>query len=593
MKRFFKYLFVTASGAFLGLALFILIGVAIITSIIAASSSSTIDIKEKSVLLIRLNQPIEELSESNPLGSISPMNSDGGTIGLHDILFAIKQAQNDSNIKGIVLYMDMIQAGYSTILEIRKALESFKNTGKFIYAYSDVYTQKSYLLASVATKVYINPQGMFELTGISSQFVSFKDLLQKIGIQPVVFKAGKYKSYVEVFTQNTMSKENREQIQSLVSNIWNTYTSQISQTRTHISKPLSTIADSILVWNAESSYTLGLTDSLVYYNDFIEIVKQSIALPSKDDISFIALESYISHCNEIQKQKKSESKATIALIVGSGTIQPGKGDYSNIYSESFCKLIRDARKDSTVKAIVLRINSGGGSALASESIWHEVSLAAQTKPTIVSMGDVAASGGYYIACPAHVIVAEPTTITGSIGVFGMLFNTQELFKKIGVSIDTIKSNSYADLGSPARPMSNYETAVISKNIEQTYTTFKQRVAKGRKLSLSQVEEIAQGRVWCGKDALRIGLVDTLGGVQTAIAIANTKAKLNGTYTLKLYPEEKSTLEILIDKMTGNQSLLQEIETLLGKEIGTIAKTIEYIPQQKGVYMQLPYILKFD
>lgn len=593
MKRFFKYLFVTASGAFLGLTLFVLILFAIFAGIIASSSSSEVKISKKSVLLIRLNHPIQELSESNPFESFSPIGSDGSVLGVHDILYAIDHAKTDKNIEGIVLYTDVIQAGYSTIYEIRNALIEFKKSGKFIYSYSDVYTQKSYLLASVANKIYINPQGMFELTGISSQFVSFKDLLQKIGVEPVIFKAGKYKSFVEPFTSNTMSAENREQMKALVLNVWNSYTTSVTNNRTNIHKPISTIADSLLVWNAQSSFDLGLTDSLVYYNEYIDILKKKIAINNTDDISFVALNSYITHCNVIRKNNINDNKNTIAVIVGSGSIQMGKGDYTDIYSESFSKLISDARKDSSVKAIVLRINSGGGSALASEAIWHEVSLAAQTKPTIVSMGDVAASGGYYIACPAHVIVAEPTTITGSIGVFGMLINTQELFKKIGVSIDTVKSSSYADLGSPARKVTSYEHAIISKNIEQTYTTFKQRVAEGRNLTLLNVEEIAQGRVWCGTDALRIGLIDTLGGINTAIEIANKKAQLQGNYTIQIYPEQKSTLEQIMDKMSGGQSFSKEIEALFGSEIGALAKTIKDVPQQKGIYMQLPYILKIE
>ncbi|HOS83669.1 MAG TPA: signal peptide peptidase SppA [Bacteroidales bacterium] len=592
MKRFFKYLFVTASGTFLGLALFVLIIFIVIAGIITSSNTTDIEIKDKSVLLIRLHEPIQELSETNPFQGISPLSDNSSILGIHDILLAIKHAKTDTQISGIVLHTDIIQAGYTTLNEIRKALLDFKTSGKFIYAYSDMYTQKSYLLASVADSIFINPQGMFELSGISSQFVSFKNLLDKIGVEPVVFKVGKYKSYVESFTSNTMSAENREQIQALVSNLWKKYTESIQTQRSHIKKPLSIIADSLLVWNAENSYALGLTDSLLYYNDFITTLKKRIAIEQKDDISFVTLDSYIPMCREIEKTN-NQNKNTIALIVGSGTIQSGKGDNTGIYSESFCELIRNARKDSTVKAIILRINSGGGSALASESIWHEVSLAAQAKPTIVSMGDVAASGGYYIACPAHVIVAESTTITGSIGVFGMLFNTQELFNKIGVSIDTVNSSSYADLGSPARKVSSYEYAVISKNIENTYTTFKERVAQGRKLSVQQVETIAQGRVWSGTDALKIGLIDTIGGVNTAIAIADKKAQLGGNYNLQIYPEQKSAIEIILDKISGQQSLSKEIEALFGKEIAQISTLTKEIPKQQGIYMQLPYILKIN
>lgn len=593
MKRFFKYLLVTITGTFLGIVCFILLIAAIVGGIVAFSSDSTLDIKEKSVLIIRLDEPIKEVSSFNPFSNLTPFGGESAVIGLHDIINAINTAATDKNISGIVLYTDMIQAGYSSVFEIREALIKFKKSGKFIMSYGDMYSQKSYLLASVADKVCINPEGMFELTGISSQFVSFKNLLGKIGVKPIVFRAGKYKSFAESFTSERMSPENKEQVKALVQTIWTEYTASIESKRSNITKPISTLADSLLIWNAESSYEFGLTDTLVYYDEFIDIVKKKNNTKKSDDIETVNFTDYIQHCNQIQKNTDEEPNNEIAIIYAAGSINMGEGDENSIGSESLSKYIRDARKDDKIKAIVLRINSGGGSALASEAIWREMYLAAKVKPTIVSMGDVAASGGYYIAAPANVIVANPTTITGSIGVFGMLFNSEDLFNKIGIAIDTVKTNKSSDFGSPVRPISDYESMVISKSIDKTYTVFKKRVSEGRKLSMDAVQEIAQGRVWSGVDAKKIGLVDTLGGMELAISIAAKKAKISTNYTIKNIPEMKSPFDKIMDKMSGKQSFTAEIQEVLGTEFGGLYYLLQEVPREKGMYMQMPYILKIE
>lgn len=593
MKRFFKYLLVTITGTFLGIVCFILLIAAIIGGIVAFSSDSSLNLKEKSVLVIRLDEPIKEASSFNPFSNLTPFGGETSVIGLHDIINAINTAATDKNITGIVLYTSMIQAGYSSVFEIREALIKFKKSGKFIMSYGDMYSQKSYLLASVADKVCINPEGMFELSGISSQFVSFKNLLGKIGVKPIVFRAGKYKSFAESFTSERMSPENKEQVKALVGTIWKEYTASIEAKRSNISKPISTLADSLLIWNAQSSYDFGITDTLVYYDEFIDIVKKKNNTKKSDDIETVNFTDYIQHCNQIQKNTEDEPKNEIALIYAAGSINMGEGDENSIGSESLSKYIRDARKDDKIKAIVLRINSGGGSALASEAIWREMYLAAKAKPTIVSMGDVAASGGYYIAAPAHVIVANPTTITGSIGVFGMLFNSEDLFNKIGIAIDTVKTNKSSDFGSPVRPISDYESMIISKSIDKTYTVFKKRVSEGRKLSMNAVQEIAQGRVWSGVDAKKIGLVDTLGGMELAISIAAKKAKISSNYTIKNIPETKSPFDKIMDKMSGKQSFTAEIQEVLGTEFGGLYYLLQEVPREKGMYMQMPYLLKIE
>ena len=592
MKKFFKYLFVTFSGTLLGLIFFFLILAGIIGGIIA-SKTSTVTIKDKSVLVIRLHEPILEVSTYNPFSSLSPFSNNKSVIGLRDVLHAISEASTNPNIKGIVLYTEMIQSGYSTVNEIREALITFKKSGKFIYSYGDVYSQKSYLLASVSDKIYANPEGMFELTGITSQFVSYKNLLEKIGIKPVVFRCGKYKSFVEPFTSEKMSAENKEQVTALIQNIWGNFVTNIEKARYPLKTTISTIADSLLVWDARSAYDFGLVDSLVYYDEFTQIIKQKIGIPKTDAISFVSLQNYIQYTLEKEATNDETKTPQIAVIVAAGGINLGKGDENSIGSETVSKYIRDARLDKSVKGIVLRINSGGGSALASEAIWREMKLAADTKPTIVSMGDVAASGGYYIAAPAHVIVANPTTITGSIGVFGMLINSEDLLKKIGVSIDTVKSSNYSDIGSPIRPISDYETMIITKGIDKTYDLFKKRVAEGRKMPISKVEKIAQGRVWSGTDALKIGLVDTLGDISVAITIAAKKAGIYKSYSVKNIPEAKSQFDQVMDMLSNKEVVANEIHTMLGDEFSSLFYLLKEVPREKGIYMQLPYILKIQ
>lgn len=585
IKRFFKYLVVTTFGTFLGLLLFIIFIISILTAISSGIEKKDVQIKPQSVLLINLNEPIEEISDTNPLESVPLIGSQTSALGLYDILQSIRFASSDPNIQGIVLHATIAQAGYSSLFEIREALAEFKESGKFVYAYSDIYSQKTYTLASIADKIFISPEGMFELTGISSQFVSYKQLLDKIGVQALVFRTGNFKSFAEPFIQDSMSRENREQIQNYITDVWEEVYDGITDNRPHISTQLNKIADSLLVWDGESALQYGLVDSLMYYYEFENAVKQQLHIANSKKISYISLKKYIQYSQQQSQQSDDES---IALIIGQGGIQAGKGDKSTISSDTFCKHITDATKDSTIRAIVLRINSGGGSALASDNIWYVVKEAAKIKPVVVSMGDMAASGGYYIASPAHTIIANPTTLTGSIGVFGMLLNTEELLHKLGVSIESVSTHTFSDLGSPTRTMTHYEKATIQKHIDKTYNTFKARVAEGRNLKVEDVELIAQGRIWSGKDALDHKLIDDLGGLTHAINIAIRQAKLPKDCNIKTYPQQKSFIEEFSDKFFQSKITLKGIEGL--QQIESIVKQA---PKEKGIYMQLPYYLSLE
>ena len=590
MKQFFKYLFATISGTFLGLCAFALLLAGIIAAFVTFTGEKTVSVAPNSVLLIRLQEPIAEVSSFDIISGISPFSQARSTLGVRSIVQAIEHAATDPNIEAIALYCDVISTGYATVSEIQQALLAFKQSGKAIVSYSDVITQKSYALAATAHTIFMNPEGIVECNGIFSQFISFKNLLAKIGLRPIVHRAGKYKSFAESLTQEKMSSENRAQVQQYVSEIWQNYAQSIENIRT-LKQPLAVIADSLLVWNAHSALEYGMVDSLCYYNDFLQTLAQKTGnAPTK--IPFVTLANYIQYC-ENQTIEKSPNK--LCVISVEGDIVVGRSSRSNIGSETLARHIRTARNDNTVKAIVLRINSGGGAALAAEAIWHEMNMARSAKPLIVSMSNVAASGAYYLATPAHVIVANLSTLTGSIGVFGVSLNSRELLHKIGVSVDSVKSSNFADFGTPTREPLNFETQIIEKSIDQTYATFKKRVADGRNMTGQQVEAIAQGRIWTGAAAQTIGLVDTLGGLQLAIQIAAGRAGIAGNYELQLIPRQLSTFEQLLENFNNNatSALSKEIKEITGTQGETFVHLLQQLPREKGIYMKLPFILSME
>jgi protease IV len=517
MKSFFKIVFASMVGFFLTFFLMFII-VAIVAS--ASGGKKEVFIKKNSLLHLRLNEEIADRANENPFSSLQFGNF-STPLGLHDITENIRKAAEDENIAGIFLDLGAINAGMASVEEIRNVLLEFKKSGKFIQAYSEVYSQKAYYLASVADKIYLHPTGLTELKGLNSEILFFKGTLEKLGLEPQVFRHGKFKSAVEPFIQDKLSDANREQIRTFISSFWNHMLEGIARERKLSVSNLQEIADNLQVTSAEDAKQKKLVDGLKYRDEVLEELKTKTSAEAIDKIHFVSLERY-----QDVKSNKERGTEKIAVVYAEGDIVDGNGDDDEVGSIEFSKAIRKARLDEKVKAVVLRVNSPGGSALASETIWREVVLTKKVKPVIVSMGNLAASGGYYIACEADTIVAQPNTITGSIGVFGLFFNTKALMNKIGITVDTVKTARYADIMSPTRMVSPAESLIIQREIERIYDNFISHVAKGRKMTKAQVDSIGQGRVWSGIDAKRIGLVDVLGGLDTAIAIAARRAKLD-------------------------------------------------------------------
>lgn len=556
----------------------------IVGAIVSSADKKEVKIEPNSILYVDLKQEIVDRGSEDPFkgfdfASFQP----NSPIGLNQILKAIANAKEDSNIKGILLELDAVNAGAATTEEIRNALIDFKSSGKFIYAYSDTYSQKAYYLASVADSVFLNPEGMIEWLGLRSEIMFFKKTLEKLGVEPQILRHGKFKSAVEPFMLDKMSPENREQTLTYVSSIWNQWVKGISETRGISADKLNSLANNMEIFNAKKAMENKLVDGLIYKDELIATLKTKLGIEEKKDISSIELKKYFK-APEVAKRKFSKDK--IAVIYASGEIGMGEGGDDNIGSEGLSRTIRKARRDSSIKAIVFRINSPGGSALASEVIWREVDLAAKVKPVIVSMGDVAASGGYYIAAPATTIMANPTTITGSIGVFGLFFNLQKaLDNKLGITVDVVKTNDHADFFSVFRPMTAEEKAVGQMFIEQTYQTFIGHVSAGRGIPVEQVDAIGQGRVWSGVNAKDIKLVDEFGGLTDAIKLAAEKAGLEN-YRLVELPKQKKLFEQLMEDMSAEAKAW-----MLKDELGLSFKAynrIKSMLNNQGVQARMPY-----
>ena len=589
MKDFLKFTLATVTGIILSSIVLFIIGMVTLFGIMAASDTETI-VKKNSVMILDLNGTLVERTQEDPLGILSQLfNDDSNTYGLDDILSSIKKAKENEDIKGIYLQANSLGTSYASLQEIRNALLDFKESGKFVIAYADSYTQGLYYLSSAADKVLLNPKGMIEWRGIASTPLFYKDLLQKIGVEMQVFKVGTYKSAVEPFTATEMSSANRKQVTAFISSIWSQVTEGVSASRNIPVDSLNAYADRMLMfYPAEESVRCGLADTLVYRNDVRDYLKRLVDIDEDDNLSLLGLGDMINVRKNVPKDKSGN---IIAVYYASGEITDYPGSATSEEGIVGSKVIRDLRKlkdNDDVKAVVLRVNSPGGSAFASEQIWYAVKELKTKKPVIVSMSDYAASGGYYISCSADTIVAEPTTLTGSIGIFGMVPNVKELTDKIGLSYDVVKTNKYADFGNIMRPFSEGEKALLQMMVAEGYDTFITRCAEGRHTTKEAIEKIAEGRVWTGEAAKELGLVDELGGIDKALEIAVAKAGVGG-YTIVSYPEKKDVLSSLLDTKPTNYVESQLLKSKLGeyyRQFGLLTN----LKEQSMIQARVPFEL---
>ena len=584
MKQFFGAFFGSILGIIISTILAIFITVVIVKSSFNESFKDKDEVsvaKENSVLKLVIEGEIHEREKENPFkdfGDLGPFSANAG-LGLNTLIAKIEAAKKDENIKGIYLMIKNMQVGSASVLELRNALDDFKKSGKFIYAYSEDYSQQEYFLASVSSKIFLNPQGGLTWKGLGASLMFFKHSFEKLDIEMQVFRHGKFKSAVEPFLLDKMSQANRYQSRTFLTSIWNTMLNAISKDRHLTIEELNRMANNLEIKFPED--VLGkFVDVLCYEDEVLDAIKKKIALKDTEKLKFLELDKY-------EPKKETKLKADkIAVIYANGSISSGEGDDDQIGSERLAKAIKDARLDDKIKAIVLRVNSPGGSALASDVIWREVMLAKKVKPTVVSMGNLAASGGYYISCAADRIFAQPNTITGSIGVFGIIPNLQKMLEnKLGITMDTVNTNKHSDMGTGLRRVSEAEYNFIQSSVEKVYDTFTKRVAEGRGISQAEVDSVGQGRVWTGADALNIKLVDEIGGLNDAIAYAAKKAKLTD-YKLIELPKQKNPFDELFGKKES------EMETrMIKRNLGpvyTYFKQLQSVFQLQGVQARLPF-----
>jgi protease-4 len=588
-KKFWRIVFGSMVGFILSCIIFCLLSVFLMIGMVASfsSSSTTKIVADNSVLKLDLSTPIVEQAVPNPFEGFESLGFGDQAVGLNDILASIKVATTDNKIKGIYMNIGFVQSGTATIKEIRDALLKFKESGKFIIAYSEYYSQGAYYLVSLADKIYLNPNGQIDFKGVSASVMFYKGLLEKLDAEMQIIRHGQFKSAVEPFMLDKMSEANNKQYTLMIQGIWNTYLDAISASRNISKENLLKIADELTLRDAKTAMELKMIDGIAYSSDVEEELKTLCGIKENKKLNFITLNNYAKSTKTLDFS--SDKKDKIAVIYAQGNIVDGKANANNnpvIASEDICKTIRKAYKDESVKAIVLRINSGGGSGLASDIIWHELELAKQAGKIIVtSMGDYAASGGYYIACNSDYIVAQPNTLTGSIGVFGILPNAEKFLKnKLGITVDVVKTSSHADFPTVTRGMDEYERNVMQNQVEEFYTQFITRVSEGRKMKIEAVDSIGQGRVWAGVDAIKIGLVDELGTMEVAIQKAAELANLDNYSILEL-PKQTDWFTKLLNQQKED-AVEEALKTKLGDLYYTV-KGVQNIINAKGIQARMP------
>lgn len=587
MKDFFKYMSATVVGLIVFTLLTGVIGAMCIVGMIASGSSAK-DVSDNSVMVLNMSGMLDERSESSFMDELN--GGTVGTIGLDDVLEAIGKAKDNDKIKGIYIEAGMLSAdSYASLAAIRNALLDFKKSGKWIVAYGDVYTQGTYYVASVADKVFLNPSGQIDWHGISSQPVFLKDLMAKFGVKMQLAKVGTYKSAPEMYTADKMSDANREQVTAYVNGIWQNVCKAVSESRKISVEQLNAYADNFITLNDPKNFVkYKFVDKLIYTDQIDAEINKLLKQDADDNINTVSLA-------EMKVVKSKEEKGEeIAVYYAYGNIVDNAtggmlSNEHNIVSKTVCDDLKALMDDDDVKAVVLRINSGGGSAYASEQIWHYVEMLKKEKPVVVSMGGMAASGGYYISSGANWIVAEPTTLTGSIGIFGMFPDFSGLLtEKLGVKFDEVKTNKHSAFGTPARPFNEEEMRYLSNYIDRGYALFRSRVAQGRKMKVEQVEKIAQGRVWLGQDALKVKLVDELGGLDKAVAKAAQLAKLKEYHTAA-YPGKTSWVDQLLNNLSGESYINTQARQALGEYYEPFM-LMKDINNQSAIQARIPFKL---
>jgi protease-4 len=580
--RFLGNVLATIVGLFVFLMMFFF-GIVLIAAIFGGESEE-ISVKSDSVIELKLTDVTNDYAGKYKDPWVAIL-SDGEKVGLSDILLAIENAKTDNDIKGISILNNDSQLGMAQRKALRNALEDFKKSGKFVMAYANTYSQKEYYLNSVANTIYINPIGDFDFKGLSAELMFFKDLQEKSGVKMEVIRHGKYKSAVEPFLDNKMSDANREQTMSLLNSVWSSVLEDISKSRNVSVAKLNEIANGLLARTPEMAKAEKLVDVIAYEDEYHNAIKKLLKVDKDEDYNKVSILDYAQKVATTAEISAAEDK--IAVIYAQGEIMGGEGDINTIGEGSINRSLIEARKDKNIKAIVLRVDSPGGSALTSDLIWREIELTKKVKPVVVSMGNYAASGGYYIACNANKIFAENNTITGSIGVFGILPNFTQLATKIGVHTEQVKTNENASEYSPFVPMDEKFKTVTLESVEHIYKTFVSHVAAGRKMTVAQVDSIGQGRVWSGSQALKIGLVDKIGGLDAAIKEAASLSKTK-KYSTQNFPEYEKDMNDIFKSLPFAKSKESFIKEELGEETYRLMQQIKKVQTRKGIQAMMPF-----
>ncbi|NQX91079.1 MAG: signal peptide peptidase SppA [Flavobacteriales bacterium] len=613
MKGFFGKIFASLIGTLVAFGVVALLFIFIIAGAIAGSGSSqpVTNVKDKSILHVHLNSPIIERGIDNQMQFDFSTLQTIDQLGLDHIIADLDRAKSDSKIEGIFLDLSSVMGSPSTVQDIREALVDFKSSGKWIVAYSEGYSQSTYYLASTADEVYLYPEGSMSWSGLGTELMFFKNMLDKLGVDVQIVRGpdNKYKSAVEPFMYEKMSDENREQIQVLLDGIWTDMTKRISESRGMDLAKMNMVADSIMIRRAEDAMDLGFVDGLKYRDEVIDMLYAKVGAADDEDddrkkfkgagdedaLKFVSLSDYHKSKKSDDRDDRDEDK--VAVVYAVGEIRSGEGDDQTIGSDRIARALREARLDENVKAVVLRVNSPGGSALASDVIWRETNLIKEAgKPFIVSMGDLAASGGYYISASADKIFANETTITGSIGVFGMIPNAQEMFNdKLGITFDYVSTNEHSPVMSINKPLDEQEMEAVNESVADIYDDFTLLVAEGRGMSQMDVDKIAQGRVWTGVDAKRIGLVDEFGDLNDAIAAAKEAAGMGADTEILRLPEIKDPFQEFLDEISG-----QAKAEILAREMGIsesyldeIQSVKEMVTEGDRIQARMPFYLRIE